>query len=60
MILFPRFGVDVVIARLLGFDLDPKLVEEAKGFAKEYGGSPEFTDNYREALEGAHAVFPRN
>ncbi len=60
MILFPRFGVDVVVARPPGFDLDPKLVEKAKQLAKEYGGSLEFTDNYKEALEGAHAVFPRN
>lgn len=60
MILFPRFGVDVVIARPPGFDLDPKLVEKAKEYARESGGSLKFTDNLREALEGAHAVFPRN
>lgn len=60
MILFPRFGVDVVVARPPGFDLDPKLVEKAKQLARENGGSLTFTDNLREALEGAHAVFPRN
>jgi Ornithine carbamoyltransferase len=60
MILFPRFGVDVVIARPPGFDLDPKLVERAKELAKEHGGSLEITDNLQEAVRGAHAVFPRN
>ncbi|MCI4461972.1 MAG: ornithine carbamoyltransferase [Thermogladius sp.] len=60
MILFPRFGVDVVIARPPGFDLDPKLVEKAKELARDHGGSLEITDNLQEALRGAHAVFPRN
>ncbi len=60
MILFPRFGVDVVVAHPPGFDLDEKLVEKARNLAKEYGGSLVFTENLEEALEGAHAVFPRN
>jgi len=60
MILFPRFGVDVVIARPPGFDLDPKLVDKAKSFAEENGAMFHITDNLREALENAHAVFPRN
>ncbi len=60
MILFPRFGVDVVVARPPGFDLDPKLVEKTRELARESGGSLTFTDNLKEALEGAHAVFPRN
>jgi len=60
MLLFPRFGVDVVIARPPGFDLDPKLVEKAKEFAREENALFEITDNLKEALQGAHAVFPRN
>jgi len=60
IILFTRFGADVVVARPPGFDLDPKLMEIAKRNAIESGGSLEFTDNLREALNGAHAVFPRN
>lgn len=60
MVLFPRFGVDVVVARPPGFDLDPKLVEKAKELARDHGGSLEVTDNLEEALRGAHAVFPRN
>jgi len=60
MVLFPRFGVDVVIARPPGFDLDPKLVEKAKELAREHGASLTITDNLKEALSGAHAVFPRN
>lgn len=60
MILFPRFGVDVVVARPPGFDLDPNLVEKAREFARENGSVFEVTDNLREAIRGAHAVFPRN
>ena len=60
IILFTRFGVDVVVARPPGFDLDPKLMEIAKKNGEESGGSLEFTDNLEEALRGAHAVFPRN
>ncbi|AFL66216.1 ornithine carbamoyltransferase [Desulfurococcus amylolyticus] len=60
MILFPRFGVDVVVARPPGFDLDPELVEKAKQLAREHGSTIEFTDNLEEAVRGAHAVFPRN
>ncbi len=60
IILFTRFGVDVVVAHPPGFDLDPKLMEIAKKNAEESGGNLEFTDNLEEALDGAHAVFPRN
>ncbi len=60
IILFTRFGVDVVVASPPGFNLDPKLMEIAKRNARESGGSLEFTDNLEEALHGAHAVFPRN
>ncbi len=60
IILFTRFGVDVVVAHPPGFNLDPKLMEIAKRNAVESGGSLEFTSDLRSALEGAHAVFPRN
>ncbi|RLG81200.1 MAG: ornithine carbamoyltransferase [Thermoprotei archaeon] len=60
LILFTRFGVDVVIARPPGFDLDPKLVSKAKKYAEDSGGSLVVTSKLREALNGAHAVFPRN
>ncbi|MEM1533424.1 MAG: ornithine carbamoyltransferase [Desulfurococcaceae archaeon] len=60
ILLFTRFGVSVTVARPQGFDLDQRLMNLAKKNAEESGGSLEFTDNLREALEGAHAVFPRN
>ncbi|HDN01437.1 MAG TPA: ornithine carbamoyltransferase [Candidatus Bathyarchaeota archaeon] len=60
MLLAARLGMDVVVAHPEGFDLDPKIVETAKRNAKESGGSLEFSNDYREALDGAHVVFPRS
>ncbi len=60
MLIATRFGMDVVIAHPPGFELPEKYVEWAKQNAKESGGSIEFVNDYRQALEGAHAVFPRS
>ena len=55
-----RYGMDVVLAHPEGFELDPKVLEWAERNAKESGGSLEVVHDYKEALEGAHAVFPRS
>ncbi len=55
-----RFGMDVVVAHPPGFELPEKYVEWAKQNARESGGSIEFVNDYRQALEGAHVVFPRS
>jgi len=60
MLIATRFGMDVVVAHPPGFELPEKYVEWAKQNAKESGGSIEFVNDYRRALEGAHAVFPRS
>jgi len=56
----PRFGMDTVLAHPPGFEIDPKIVEQAKSNAKASGGEFQVTDDLKSALDGAHAVFPRN
>jgi len=53
-------GVDVTVAVQLGFTLDPKIIKWAKKNAEASGAVLEFTTDFREAVEGAHAVFPRS
>jgi N-acetylornithine carbamoyltransferase len=58
--LFPRFGIDVVIAHPPGFDLMPETLERARAFAAEAGASLTFTDSMEEAFEGADIVYPKS
>ncbi len=59
-LIMPRFGMDVALAHPPGFEIDPKIVEEAKSNAAESGGGFQVSNDLYSALEGAHAVFPRN
>jgi ornithine carbamoyltransferase len=59
-LIMPRFGMDVVLAHPPGFEIDPKIVETAKSNAIEAGGSFQVSNDLKSAIEGAHAVFPRN
>jgi ornithine carbamoyltransferase len=59
-LLMPRFGMDVVLAYPPGFEIDSKIVAEAKSNAQASGGEFQISNNLNSALEGAQAVFPRN
>lgn len=59
-LIMPRFGMDVVLVHPPGFEIDPKIVETAKSNATEAGGSFQVSNDLKSAIEGAHAVFPRN
>jgi ornithine carbamoyltransferase len=59
-LIMPRFGMDVVLAHPPGFEIDPKIVETAKSNATEAGGNFQVSNDLKSAIEGAHAVFPRN
>jgi len=59
-LLMPRFGMDVVLAHPPGFEIDPRIVEQAKSNAQASGGEFEVAGDLKSALDGAHAVFPRN
>ena len=43
-----------------GFEIDPKIVKTAKSNAADAGGSFQVTNDLESAIDGAHAVFPRN
>jgi len=59
-LIMPRFGMNVVLAHPPGFEIDPKIVETAKLNAAESGGAFQVSNDLNSAVEGAHAVFPRN
>jgi ornithine carbamoyltransferase len=59
-LIMTRFGMDVVLAHPPGFEIDPKIVDAAKANSTNSGGSFKISHNYKSAIEGAHAVFPRN
>lgn len=59
-LIMPRYGMDVVLAHPSGFEIDPKIVKQAKENAAESGGDFHVSNDLDSALEGAHAVFPRN
>jgi ornithine carbamoyltransferase len=55
-----RYGLDVTIVHPPGFDIDPEVVGWCKKNAEESGGHLRISNDYSEALNGAHAVFPRS
>src|SRR5581483_7082628 len=58
--LFPRFGMDVVIAHPPGFDLMPEVLEKAQAAAAAAGSTITFTDSMDEAFEDADVVYPKS
>jgi len=60
ILIFTRFGGDVVLAHPKGLELDPKIVEQAKKNAEESGGSFEIKYDMDEAFEGADVVYPKS
>jgi ornithine carbamoyltransferase len=60
ILLFPKFGMDVVVAAPKEFPLMPEVVEKAKKNAEKHGGSLKFVDNMEEGFRDAHIVIPKN
>jgi N-acetylornithine carbamoyltransferase len=60
LMLLPRFGIDVVLARPPGFDLMPEVMERATAAAAEGGGTISTTDDMDAAFEGADVVYPKS
>jgi N-acetylornithine carbamoyltransferase len=58
--LFPRFGIDVVLAHPPGFDLMPEVMEKAQAAAQEAGATISFADSMDEAFDGADVVYPKS
>jgi ornithine carbamoyltransferase len=59
-LMFPRYGMDVVIAHPKEFPLQKNIVEKAKKNAVEGGGKISFVDDMDEALRGADIIIPKN
>ncbi len=58
--LFPRFGINVVLAHPPGFELMPEVMERAQAAAAEAGATITFADSMEEAFAGADAVYPKS
>ena len=58
--LFPRFGIDVVIAHPPGFDLMPEVMEKAEAAAARAGTSISYVDSMDQAFEDADVVYPKS
>ncbi|HCD71089.1 ornithine carbamoyltransferase [Thermovirga lienii] len=60
VLLFPRWGIDVTLAYPEGYDLPDWVIEKAKKYAEENGGSLKITHDQEEAYKDADVVFPKN
>lgn len=55
-----HLGMEVVIARPAGYDLDPDDYTAIEMLATSRGGSMTITDDVDGAIDGAHAVYPKS
>jgi ornithine carbamoyltransferase len=60
MLIATRFGIDVTLCYPEGFDLDEQLVTTARGNSQDNAAHLEISHDPKEALRGAHIVFPRS
>ncbi len=59
-VLFPRYGMDVVVAHPKEFPLMKSITDKAEKNAEAGGGSIRFTDSMEEAIRDADIVIPKN
>ena len=52
-------GCDTVLARPEEMALDPEIIEACEGYAEMNGASFEVTDDFEDAAEGAHVLYPK-
>ena len=55
-----RLGVDLVVARPEGYDLDPGILAAARKIAGESGGSLDVTEDPEAGYEGAEIVYAKS
>ena len=53
-------GMNVVHLRPPGFELPPAIMDKARKAAAQSGGSVAETTDRREAMEGAHVIYPKS
>jgi len=52
-------GMDVVLAHPEGMELDPEVLDACAGYAKRTGGSFALSNDMKDAVKGAHVVYPK-
>ncbi len=55
-----QFGHDLVIAHPAGYELDEQLMQQARGFAAENGGSAVVTNDPQAAYTDADAIYAKS
>jgi len=60
ILLFPRYGMDVVVGHPEEFPLQKAVVERAQKNAKDGGGTLSFSHSMEEAVKDADVVIPKN
>ena len=60
ILLFPRWGMDVVLAHPKGWELPDWVIAKARANAEKHGGTVTVTDDEDQAYRGAHIVIPKN
>jgi ornithine carbamoyltransferase len=60
ILLFPRYGMDVVVAHPEEFPLDKGIVRRAKQHAEDAGTELFFVHDMDEAIQDADIIFPKN
>jgi len=55
-----KFGMNIVLARPEGFQLDPMMIDAIKENSKKYGGSFEETDSMEDAFKDADILYPKS
>ena len=53
-------GMDVTVLRPPGFELPPRIMDQARALADASGGSVTETADRREAMEGAHVIYAKS
>ncbi|HIC89327.1 MAG TPA: N-acetylornithine carbamoyltransferase [Anaerolineae bacterium] len=52
-------GMDVVLAHPKGMELDDEVLDACRGYAEKTGGSFAISNDFEDALKGAHVVYPK-
>lgn len=60
LLLYPRYGMNVVLAHPEGYDLDPEVIEKSRNFSKENGGTFTISHDPVKCYEGVDVVYSRN
>jgi N-acetylornithine carbamoyltransferase len=52
-------GMEVVLAHPEGMELDPNIINQCESYANSYGGSFSISNEFEDAIKGAHVVYPK-